>query len=604
MESLDQKLHHKVIDSVPLEVQGRDENEDGRMVDWLGRAAAGRKLGGWRSSGFILGGACCGYFAFAGIFLNLVLYLIRVWHQSNAGAANNLTNVLGTLLFTSLIGGFLGDAYWGRLWTAMAFLLMFTVGTMLLAMAATLRQHAAMTNGLQAFLMLALYITALGNGSYIAVLASLGGDQFETPQEKAAFFNWFFVFSNIGQFLALTVLTYFENSGKWALGFWICGAALVLAVVLFVLSAPKCRQYRPGGNPFVRILQVLVSATRKSILKRVKPEAGLHFYEVEGEESVIPGCRKLRHTNGLRWLDKAATVTEEDMDEEGRYKDAGNSWKLCTVTEVEEMKCVIRVIPVIIAAVIFSTMLAQMTTLFVEQGATMDTRLGNTNFRVPPGSMQIFVILASIVSAPAYEFILVPRLTACTLHPKGISSLQRIAWGLVISMLAMIVAALVEMKRLQLAHNITHGPASTSLQAVPMSIFWLLPQNFLVGLAQVFASVGQLDFFYTELSDGMRSLGISMPFVCFGLGNYVSTLLVTVVTHITTHNGKDLGWIPMNLNQGHVDYFYWLLAALLLGALIFLLICTHSYTYLQAKETQNEAHENDASDYQTEGSMK
>ncbi|CAN6915583.1 unnamed protein product [Brassica oleracea] len=44
------------------------------------------------------------------------------------------------------------------------------------------------------------------------------------------------------------------------------------------------------------------------------------------------------------------------------------------------------------------------------------------------------------------------------------------------------------------------------------------------------------------------------------LGNYLSTLLATVVTKVTTTGGRP-GWIADNLTRGHLDYYYyWLLA--------------------------------------------
>nr|VDC84538.1 unnamed protein product [Brassica rapa] len=43
------------------------------------------------------------------------------------------------------------------------------------------------------------------------------------------------------------------------------------------------------------------------------------------------------------------------------------------------------------------------------------------------------------------------------------------------------------------------------------------------------------------------------------LGNYLSTLLVTVVTKVTTTGGRP-GWIADNLTRGHLDsYYYWLI---------------------------------------------
>lgn len=523
----------------------------------------------------MLGAACCGYLGFGGIFFNLVLYLMRVWQETPATAANDLTNLLGTMFFTALIGAFLGDAYLGRLWTVVVFLLIYVVGCVLVGVAVTLQEHAdinkPLPHALKSFLFVALYITAVGNGSYEPVLASLGGDQFRTQSEKTTFFNWFFVFCNIGQLVSLTFLTYFENNGRWALGFWIVTGVVLFSLPLFLLGAPICRQYRPGGNPLIRVVQVFACLFRK-LSVRVSPDAK-SLYEVDARcPSAIPGSRKLSHSDEFRWLDRAAVATDED--------EKTNPWLVCTVTQVEEVKCLIRILPFFIAGVLFNTIIAQLTTLFIEQGATMDGHIGH-HFNIPPGSMQVFTVLSAILFAPVYDYVLAPWLRKRTGHEKGLTTLQRMGWGLVISIIAMVVAAVVEKKRLNAARR---SPLiDVPYAVVPLSIYWLVPQYVIVGIALVFEIVGQMDFFYTELSDGMRSVGISLPLVCRGLGNYASTLLVTIVTHVTTKGGK-LGWIPVNLNRGHIDYFYWLLAVLMSVTLLFYLIAAHFYTYLRAED--------------------
>jgi peptide/histidine transporter 3/4 len=60
--------------------------------------------------------------------------------------------------------------------------------------------------------------------------------------------------------------------------------------------------------------------------------------------------------------------------------------------------------------------------------------------------------------------------------------------------------------------------------------------------------------------DDMRSMCTALSLTSSALGNYLSTLLVVIVTAASTRGGG-LGWIPDNLNRGHLDYF-WLLAAL------------------------------------------
>ncbi|KAK9022210.1 hypothetical protein V6N11_002492 [Hibiscus sabdariffa] len=85
----------------------------------------------------------------------------------------------------------------------------------------------------------------------------------------------------------------------------------------------------------------------------------------------------------------------------------------------------------------------------------------------------------------------------------------------------------------------------------------------------------QLEFFYEQAPDAMRSFCSALPLTTVALGSYLSSLLVTIVSNVTAKNGKP-GWIPDNLNYGHIDYFFWLLAALSvlnLGVYIWVVRC-------------------------------
>ncbi|KAJ6964397.1 hypothetical protein NC652_002617 [Populus alba x Populus x berolinensis] len=87
-----------------------------------------------------------------------------------------------------------------------------------------------------------------------------------------------------------------------------------------------------------------------------------------------------------------------------------------------------------------------------------------------------------------------------------------------------------------------------------------------------------LEFFYEQAPDAMRSMCSTLSFTTVALGSYLSSLLVTIVTSISAKNGKP-GWIPENLNYGHIDYFFWLLGVLsVLNLCVFLLI-SNWYTY-------------------------
>eukprot|EP00249_Psilotum_nudum_P017711 c26453_g1_i1 orf=552-2063(+) len=418
----------------------------------------------------------------------------------------------------------------------------------------------------------ALYIVALGHGSFQPISLTYGADQFDVPGDKTTFFNLYLGLTNFGMVISSTVIAYFENNGSWALGFWMCTVAAVISFLILLAGVPISQQYRPGGNFLSRIAQVVVAAFLKC--RVAAPSNSNELYEIPHDISAIRGSRKILHSENFRWLDKAAVITGNDV----LQTNLSDRWRLCTVTQVEEVKCVCRLLPFWVCAVFFNAILLQMSTLFTEQGDMMDNHFGT--FRIPPASMNLFNVLTVTLASPIYSWIVAPCIRWYRRDGKDITSLQRMGVGLVVSMVAMSVAALVEMKRLR-------QEAKQESQEIPvsMSIFWLVPQYVLQGFAQVLFVCGHMDFNYSQSPDAMRSFGSCLALSSLAVGSFLSTLLVSIVTDLTIQGGN-VGWIPEDLNQGHLDYFYWLLVGVLGCTLFAFLICAHWYTYIQVENWQ------------------
>lgn len=270
----------------------------------------------------------------------------------------------------------------------------------------------------------------------------------------------------------------------------------------------------------------------------------------------------------ISFLDKAAVETPSDC-----VKGSVNAWRLCTVTQVEEFKSIIRLLPIWAIGIAFSAVYSQMGTLFVLQGNTMDLHIDNS-FEIPSASLSLFDTISVIFWVPIYDRLIVPLARKFTGHKNGFTQLQRIAIGLVISIFAMLTAGTLELVRLREVkkHNYYE------LKHIPMSIFWQVPQYFIIGCAEVFTFIGQLEFFYEQAPDAMRSLCSALSLTTAALGNYLSTLVVNIVTDFSTMHGKP-GWIPDNLNYGHLHYFFWLLALLSVLNLGVYLMVARWYTY-------------------------
>jgi peptide/histidine transporter 3/4 len=154
--------------------------------------------------------------------------------------------------------------------------------------------------------------------------------------------------------------------------------------------------------------------------------------------------------------------------------------------------------------------------------------------------------------------------------------LQRIGSGMFISVVAMIVAALVEMKRLKTAQE--HGLVDLPNVTIPMSVWWLIPQYVLFGVAEAFTMVGLQEFFYDQVPSDLRSVGLSLYLSIFGVGSFLSSFLISIIEKATGGNGR-YSWFANNLNRAHLDYFYWLLAGLSAVQLVAYVCFAKSYIY-------------------------
>ncbi|KAK4441506.1 protein NRT1/ PTR FAMILY 7.1 [Sesamum alatum] len=547
-----------------------------------------KQKGGWGYAVLLLSNQGLATLAFFGAGVNLVLFLTRVLGQNNAIAANNISIWTGTVYLCSLVGAFLSDSYWGRYLTCAIFQVILVLGLALLSVASWLflvkpkgcgdgqiQCQPPTSMGTSVFY-LAIYLAAFGYGGHQPTIATFGADQFDETQEtaKAAFFNYFYVALNSGSLISNTILVYLEDNGKWTIGFWASTGSAIVALVAYLLGSPGYRYMKPCGNPIPRVVQVFVAATRKWGAT-LKP--GEELYEVEGSMSAIKGSRKIGHTDELRCLDKAAIVTEED-----RRRQGSSPWQLCTITQVEEAKCMIRMMPIWLCTIMYSVLFTQMASLYVEQGDVMDTRIGN--FKIPAASMSAFGIISVLIFTAIYRTALVPLASKITGNPQGLTELQRMGIGLIIAILSIVAAGITEMWRLK---AVSPGKHESS-----MRVFWQIPQYVLIGSSEVFMYVGQLEFFNSQAPDGMKSFGSSLCMASISVGNFLSSFLVNIVTEITSSN-KNPGWIPQDLNEGHMDRFYFFLAILATVDFLIFLVCAKRYQSVDLNPSTGGEGEND-----------
>ncbi|KAI7726365.1 hypothetical protein M8C21_025955 [Ambrosia artemisiifolia] len=519
---------------------GEDFTQDGTTT-LKGKPVLRSNTGKWRACYFIIGYEVCERMAYYGIATNLALYLTRELHEGTVKSSNNVTNWVGTVWMTPILGAYIADTYLGRYWTFIISSIIYLMGMSLLTLVVSLpslkppscgnhvsyldcdKRASSFQVGIFYF---ALYIIAIGTGGTKPNISTMGADQFDDfePNEKAqklTFFNWWMFSIFFGTLFSNTFLVYTQDNVGWALGYAISTLALLVAIVTFIIGTTIYRHKPTTESPFTNMAKVLVAAVRKrNVVMPVDPE---ELYELTLDEYSSSGKPIIDHSSSLRFLDKAAVKIEEPV----------SKWNLCPVTQVEQTKQMLKMVPILFTSFIPSALLAQTHTLFIKQGTTLVRSMG-PHFEIPPACLAAFTTISMLITIVLYNRYFVPLAKKYTKNPRGITILQRMGIGIALHVIIMIIASLVERRRLNVAKD--HGIFEKG-KIVPLSIFILLPQFILIGISDNFLEVGRIEFFYDQAPEGMKSLGTAYFTTGLGVGYFLSSFILSTVANVTKRNG-------------------------------------------------------------------
>uniref|UniRef100_A0ACD5VUE4 Uncharacterized protein n=2 Tax=Avena sativa TaxID=4498 RepID=A0ACD5VUE4_AVESA len=491
---------------------------------------------------------------FYGVHGNLIMYLTGPLGLSTAAAAASVNAWGGTASMLPLLGALAADSWTGRYRAVVAAGVLYIVSFGMLTVSsmvppphpppaacqdasAACSQPASAAR--RAFFYATIYLVALAQGFHKPNAQTIGADQFPTSApdgvaSRSSFFNWLHFSMSWGYIVAVVALSYVQDNVGWAAGFGASWAMMLVSLSIFLLGTRTYRAERPRD--------------RRALARLMKTFA-----------TMARAC--------MDWILRR-----------GGAMDTDNESNLPTPKEQEGKRVLVKLLPIWMTSVLYGVVIAQVSTLFTKQGSTMDRRIGigtAAGIVVPPAALQSFTGLAIIASVPVYDRAFVPLARRVTKHPSGITMLQRIGAGMAIASVAMVVAALVEAARLRAAWDA--GLIDRPHVAVPMTLWWMVPQYVLIGLADVFTIIGLEEFFYDQVPEALRSVGLALCLSAMGLRSYASGMLVSAIDKVTGSTGDS--WFLDNLNRAHLDYFYWVLAGVgALEVLVFLYLA-NGYVY-------------------------
>ncbi|RLN21775.1 protein NRT1/ PTR FAMILY 2.7-like [Panicum miliaceum] len=544
-----------------------------------------RKKGGWITLPFLAGSVVGLGMAMSATSSNLIVYLITKYNVRTIDAAQISNIVRGCMQLAPVLGAALSDAYFGCYPVVAAgvaiSLLSFLVFTLTAtfpslrpppcAAAASPPCQRQPPSAIQAaVLYAAVCLLAVGNGGTRYNAATLGADQFPGGEERRrgrdAFFSWYFVCLYASYVAGDTALVYVQDSVSWALGFGVCVATTGLGLVALVAGSRHYRRPVPKGSPFTALARVVVAAARKATLTSTSLAPGMqqYYHGISGPDADHAPSER------FRFLNRAAMIVAGETDPcDGSV---AKPWRLCTVREVEDLKSLVRVLPLWSAGILVSMTVNAQVSLTVLQALTMDRALG-PRFAVPAASTTVTVLAAFILFAALFDRVVAPlweRLTG----GRKLTPLRRVGLGHALNVASMAVAALVERRRIRVARaaHASHGGGGPAAAALPMSALWLLGQLAVTGAEEALHLPGNTALFYQEFPATLRSTATAMPPLFIAVGAYLSTAFVDVVRRAT-------GWLPDDLNRSRLDRVYWTLALVAAVNFGYFLVCAITYRY-------------------------
>ncbi|CAN6839068.1 unnamed protein product [Brassica oleracea] len=474
----------------------------------------------------------------------MILYLTGEYGMATTEAAKIILLWSAATNFFPLVGAFVADSYTGRFpligfgsSTSLLGMLLLWLATIIQPECDKSTEVCQPTTPLQLTLLYSFFtLTSIGAGGVRSSCLAFAADQLQlnTTSRTATsaletLFNWYYCSIMLAYFLSQSFLVFIQTKYGWQIGFGVSVVAMALSV--------------------------LVAAFRNRHVDLSSEEHIISYYHETGSSCSIPSQK-------LRYLNKACATSDpkRDLTLEGKSR---SPWKLCRVQQVEDLKSLVNVLPICSTGIILSLVTASQASFIVLQASAMDRRTFIQGFEIPPGSYSVFMITSFVLFLVIYEIVVVPLVSWIIRKPFRLGVMVRMGVGISVSVLCISSLATVEYVRRKRARD----EGGTMLSAM-----WLSPYMILGGISEAFLAIAQNEFLYSELPKSMSSVATTLSGLGLAASSIVSSWIITVVDIATCRS-----WITEDIDEGHLDYYYWLVAALSLLNVLYFVWCSKGY---------------------------
>jgi len=367
-----------------------------------------------------------------------------------------------------LIGGIIFDFYWGKYKIILYLSVVYAMGSIILAITA----NESITGGSPQFwgCALGLVLVGFGTGGIKPCVSSFIGDQFTAEQATmlTSVFAWFYFAINTGSLASTFLSPIIREEAGFEYAFGIPAILLLLATLFFYLGKKHYRFAPLTDNVLAKFYRVV----KVSLVDRF-------------QRGLLNPSRELDH-----WMDGAKNYYDSQL--------------------VDDCKAVTSVLRIFLPIPVFWMLYDQVTTRWTIQAEEMDRDMGF--YKIPQDQVQVLNPLLILILIPIFDRGIYPFLDRVGLR---MGMLTRMTVGMILTAATFVIAAFVQL-------------AIDSADPETVSVWWQLPQYFVLSCSEIMVSITGLEFAYANAPTSMKSIVMASWQLTVAVGNIVVAIIAEV----------------------------------------------------------------------------